>query len=158
MIFPQCRKNFGLANKCRTVNTVQVVEATWCNMPRKFKNLSIYNGILGTAFLCFRSYQATANLDDLHICKEIIHKCAVETASMRKLGYCSLSDFLSFLCFAIFISVFSCYVIYRCPSFHMGPPGIFALGAVVAKCMGNKHELDRYVKLLTAVLLLIMVD
>ena len=58
----------------------------------------------------------------------------------------------------LLISVFSCYVIYRCPSFHMGPPGTFALGAVVAKCMGNKHELDRYVKLLTAVFPLIMVD
>ena len=109
LTFPQCRKNFGLAKKCHTVNTVQVVEATWCNIPGKFNNLSIYNGILGTAFLCFRSYQATANLDDLHICRDIIHKCAVESTSMRKLGYCSLSDIVSFLCFAIFIylSVFS---------------------------------------------------
>lgn len=98
----------------------EVVQATWSNSsatPRK--NLSIYTGTLGTAFLCFRAYQATGNLQDLHLCRDIIQACSAASASMR-----------------------------QCPTFLLGVPGIFALGAAAAKCFGNKQEVDRYVKLL----------
>lgn len=73
----------------------EVVQATWSNTsatPRK--NLSIYTGTLGTAFLCFRAYQATGNLQDLHLCRDIIQACSAASASMRRLGllpHCSKS-------------------------------------------------------------------
>lgn len=64
----------------------EVVRATWSDPSAKLnKNLDMYKGTLGTAFLCFKAYQTTGNLEDLHLCRDIIQACSAASASMRQL-------------------------------------------------------------------------
>ena len=38
---------------------------------------TVYNGLLGTAVTCLRSYEATGNHQDLVLCSDIVDKCTV---------------------------------------------------------------------------------
>ncbi|PON33884.1 LanC-like protein [Parasponia andersonii] len=94
----------------------QVVEVTWKR--RTGLDPTVYTGLLGTAFTCFRSYEGTGNNQDLMTCTDIIVKCAeVARASSRH---------VTFLC---------------------GKGGVYALGAVVANCMGDHQRRDMYLNL-----------
>ncbi|GKV23464.1 hypothetical protein SLEP1_g33182 [Rubroshorea leprosula] len=108
----------------------QVVEATWKgvgggggggevgNGVGKGVDPTAYTGLLGTAFTCLRSYEVTGNQQDLLLCAEVVETCAsVARASSRH---------VTFLC---------------------GGAGAYALGAVVAKCMGDHHRRDFFLNL-----------
>ncbi|KAJ7956786.1 LanC-like protein [Quillaja saponaria] len=102
----------------------QVVRATWKEAgggemgQGKVIDPTMYTGLLGTAFTCLRSYEATGSQQDLLLCREIIDTCAtVARASSRH---------VTFLC---------------------GRGGIYALGAVVANYMGDHQKLDLFLGL-----------
>ncbi|KAM1504277.1 hypothetical protein ACFX14_000401 [Malus domestica] len=79
---------------------------------------TVYTGLLGTAFTCLRSYEATGNRQDLLLCADIVDKCgAVAPASSRH---------VTFLC---------------------GRGGVYALGAVVACLMGDHERCGLYFNL-----------
>ncbi|XP_057970579.1 lanC-like protein GCL1 [Malania oleifera] len=93
----------------------QVVQVTWkegsgggqryCGDP------TAYVGLLGTAFICLRSHEATGSRDDLLLCAEIVDTCAaVARASSRH---------VTFLC---------------------GRGGVYALGAVAANYLGDHQR------------------
>lgn len=71
---------------------MQVVQATWEGGEDSGSGLrtgmvldpTVYTGLLGTAFTCLRSYEATGNRQDLVLSAEVVDKCAtVERASTR---------------------------------------------------------------------------
>ncbi|KAK9949486.1 hypothetical protein M0R45_005004 [Rubus argutus] len=98
----------------------QVVKATWEGERSSGMCLdpTVYTGLLGTAFTCFRSYEATGNRQDLLLCAEIADKCAaVVPVSAR---------YVTFLC---------------------GRGGVYALGAVVANLIGDHERRDLYLNL-----------
>lgn len=59
---------------------LEVVRETWGARGRRVTDYTLYTGALGTAFLLLKSYQITANNDDLSLCLEIIKACS-DTAS-----------------------------------------------------------------------------
>lgn len=95
----------------------QVVEMTWRR--RRWDNgvldPTVYTGLMGTAFTCLRSYEATGNRDDLRICAEIVDTCAASRSSLR-------------------------HVTYLC-----GRGGIYALGAISSNYLGNQEKRELYV-------------
>lgn len=72
-------------------------------------------GLLGTAFLCFRAYEATGNRNDLLLCSEIVDTCA--TAA------CASSRHVTFL---------------------RGKGGVYALGTVVAYLLRDHQRRDLF--------------
>ncbi|KAI9164786.1 hypothetical protein LWI28_002047 [Acer negundo] len=101
----------------------QVVEVTWrrggfCETLQTGTDPTLYKGLLGTAFICFRSYENTGDKNDLQLSTEIIDTCAsIARASARH---------MTFLC---------------------GRGGIYALGAVVANCKGDHQRRDFFLNL-----------
>ncbi|VVA38160.1 PREDICTED: lanC [Prunus dulcis] len=104
----------------------QVVHATWEGGGDSGSGLrtgmvldpTVYTGLLGTAFTCLRSYEATGNRQDLVLSAEIVDKCVtVERASTRH---------VTFLC---------------------GRGGVYAIGAVVANLIGDHQRRDLYLNL-----------
>ncbi|KAJ4833653.1 LanC-like protein gcl1 [Turnera subulata] len=102
----------------------KVVEMTW---KKENSNNStsgtcldptVYSGLLGTAFTCFRSYQATGHHPDLILCNQIVDACANSAAAT--------SRHVTFLC---------------------GRGGIYALGAVAANYMGDHQRRDIFLDL-----------
>lgn len=94
----------------------QVVQATW--REGGAADPTAYTGLLGTAFLCLRSYAATGDRGDLLLSAEIVDACAsAARASTRH---------VTFLC---------------------GKGGVFALGAVVANLLGDHHKRDFFLNL-----------
>ncbi|CAI5466848.1 unnamed protein product [Closterium sp. Yama58-4] len=82
----------------------KIVEATWRNgapAPR-VRDPFLYVGLLGTAWVCFRAYQATGDVADLALAADII-RAAADMAEHHRTHY----------------------------TFYCGQPGILALGAVV---------------------------
>lgn len=53
---------------------------------------TVYTGLLGTAFTCLRSYEATGDPKDLELCSEIVDACAELARTVTR-----------FLLFALFI-------------------------------------------------------
>ncbi|KAL0547197.1 hypothetical protein IC582_017125 [Cucumis melo] len=98
----------------------QVVELTW----KKRGNADIgvdptvYNGLLGTAVTCLRSYEVTGNHQDLVLCSDIVDKCTVAARASHR--------HLTFLC---------------------GRGGVYALGAVVSHYMRDPQKLDFFFNL-----------
>ncbi|KAJ8619112.1 hypothetical protein MRB53_015298 [Persea americana] len=91
----------------------QVVEGTWnCKQGRSGESIdaTVYTGLLGTAFACLRSFEATGNEQDLLLCDEIVDKCAGVAANSKR--------HVTFLC---------------------GRAGVYAIGAVVAHYR-NDHQ------------------
>ncbi|ESQ30138.1 hypothetical protein EUTSA_v10011533mg [Eutrema salsugineum] len=91
-----------------------VVRETWERSGKRVGDYSLYTGVLGTAYLLFKSYQITRNEDDLKLCLEIVEACDVASRD---------SERLTFIC---------------------GRAGVCALGAVVAKHLGDDQLQDRY--------------
>ncbi|CAI9777647.1 unnamed protein product [Fraxinus pennsylvanica] len=95
----------------------QVVEVTWTGRGNNGKlDPTVYTGLLGTAFTCLRSYEATGNHRDLQLCVEIVDACAAIAHSSTR--------HVTFLC---------------------GRGGVYALGAVAANYCGDQMKRDFYV-------------
>ncbi|CAI5949354.1 unnamed protein product [Closterium sp. NIES-65] len=82
----------------------QIVQATWTNgaPARRVRDPFLYVGLLGTAWVCFRAYQATGDVSDLALAADII-RAAADMAERHRTHY----------------------------TFYCGQPGILALGAVM---------------------------
>ncbi|KAI9093375.1 hypothetical protein K1719_027389 [Acacia pycnantha] len=91
-----------------------VVRETWESSGKRVKDYTLYTGALGTAYLLFKAYQVTKNSNDLNLCSQIIKAC--DSASID-------SSRITFLC---------------------GRAGVCALGAVVAKHIGDERLLNNY--------------
>ncbi|GMI68690.1 GCR2-like 1 [Hibiscus trionum] len=79
---------------------------------------TVYTGVMGTAFTCFRSYEATGNRQDLLLAAEIVDACLpLALASTRH---------VTFLC---------------------GRGGVFSVGAVVASYLGDHQRLGLFLNL-----------
>ncbi|XP_057453061.1 lanC-like protein GCL2 [Lotus japonicus] len=78
------------------------------------KDYTLYSGLLGTAFLLFKSYQVTGNAADLVHCSQIVKAC--DNASLRS----------------------------RDVTFLSGRAGVCALGAVAALHSGNERLMEYY--------------
>ena len=56
------------------------MEATWRRCGdgrRKDIDPTVHSGLMGTAFTCLRSYEATGGQQDLLLCAEIVDSCAM---------------------------------------------------------------------------------
>ncbi|CAF2055724.1 hypothetical protein Bca4012_098257 [Brassica carinata] len=91
-----------------------IVFETWERSGKRVRDFNLYTGVLGTAYLLFKSCQVTRNKNDLKLCLEIVEACY--TASKD-------SDRVTFIC---------------------GRAGVCALGAVAAKLTGDSQLQDRY--------------
>ncbi|KAJ8438248.1 hypothetical protein Cgig2_030613 [Carnegiea gigantea] len=91
-----------------------VVRETSIRTGKRVQDCTLYTGALGTAFLLFKAYQVTNNKADLALSSEIIKACDYASRGSSK---------LTFLC---------------------GRSGVCALGAVVAKAVGDERLLDHY--------------
>lgn len=96
----------------------EVVQATWFRRGDSVQDPTLYTGMLGTAFLCFRSYEITGNKDDLALCLEITDSCTTSSISLKR--------YVTFVC---------------------GRAGAYALGAAAAKCAGDKEKMHYYLEL-----------
>ncbi|GAB4824965.1 LanC-like protein gcl2 [Ancistrocladus abbreviatus] len=91
-----------------------VVVDTWGCTEQKVQDFTLYAGALGTAFLLFRAYRATNNINDLTLSSEIVKACDLASSNSRD---------VTFIC---------------------GRAGVCALGAVTAKYAGNSQMLSYY--------------
>ncbi|KAK2433377.1 lanC protein GCL1 [Trifolium repens] len=91
-----------------------IVMETWGITGQRVGDYTLYCGLLGTAFLLFKSYHITRNTNDLTLCSQIIKSC--DAASL-------FSRDVTFIC---------------------GRAGVCALGAVVAKHAGDDESLRYY--------------
>ncbi|KNA08518.1 hypothetical protein SOVF_161800, partial [Spinacia oleracea] len=94
-----------------------VVEMTWKDKGKTESqeiNPTIYTGLMGTAFTCFRSFQATACHLDLLLSADIVRACATVAHSSRNVTFLS------------------------------GRGGVYALGAVIMNYMGDHLSRDRF--------------
>ncbi|KAE8637236.1 hypothetical protein CSA_021631 [Cucumis sativus] len=103
-----------------TVLITLVVELTWKQRGNADIGVdpTVYNGLLGTAVTCLRSYEATGNHQDLVLCSDIVDKCTVLARASHR--------HLTFLC---------------------GRGGVYALGAVVSHYMRDPQKLDFFFNL-----------
>ncbi|XP_030546255.1 lanC-like protein GCL2 [Rhodamnia argentea] len=92
-----------------------MVVETWGVTRQRVRDFALYTGSLGTAFSLFRSYQITSNSNDLALCSQIIRACDSASSGSRD---------VTFIC---------------------GRAGVCALGAVVAKYVGDTRSLTHYV-------------
>ncbi|PHU00014.1 hypothetical protein BC332_29801 [Capsicum chinense] len=96
----------------------QVVKMTWKGDGRSTGGVTdptMYTGLLGTAFTCMRSYEATGDRRDLQLCSEIVDACADLARTVTR--------HVTFLC---------------------GKGGVYALGAVAANYRGDQYKGDLY--------------
>lgn len=98
----------------------EIVEATWLRKEGIPHDLTLYTGVLGTAFLCFKSFERTGSDQDVSKCLEIVKSTTAHTTKF-------MEDYATFLC---------------------GRAGNYALGAVAAKFCGENVEMSNYVNLL----------
>ncbi|KAG6528250.1 lanC-like protein GCL2 isoform X2 [Zingiber officinale] len=92
----------------------KVVKRTWLRAGRQVRDFTLYTGALGTALLLFKAYRVTNSKSDLGLCGEIIRACDAASAGSRH---------VTFIC---------------------GRAGVCALGAVVAKHVGDDVLLRHY--------------
>eukprot|EP00271_Cylindrocystis_brebissonii_P008223 TRINITY_DN22244_c0_g1_i1.p1 TRINITY_DN22244_c0_g1~~TRINITY_DN22244_c0_g1_i1.p1 ORF type:complete len:484 (+),score=59.19 TRINITY_DN22244_c0_g1_i1:58-1509(+) len=97
----------------------QIVDAAWGNRSTRLVDPSVYSGLLGVAFLCWKSFDVTGNAQDLEICLDITKSCVAATEGMRK----------------------------PVVTFYCGQAGAAALGAVAANAGGHKEALQQYLRL-----------
>ncbi|PNX71575.1 lanC-like protein 2-like [Trifolium pratense] len=93
-----------------------VVNETWGSSGNRVKDYTLYTGVLGTAYLVFKAYQVTKNVDDLNLCLKIVKACDSASANSSR---------VTFIC---------------------GRAGVCALGAVIAKHAGDERLLDYYLR------------
>ncbi|ONK74122.1 uncharacterized protein A4U43_C03F3000 [Asparagus officinalis] len=96
----------------------KVVDATWTMRKDALVDPTAYTGLLGTAMVCLRSYEATGCSGDLNLCAEIADTCTVVARNCNR-------D-LTFLC---------------------GRAGVYALGAVVANYRDDQARRDLFLDL-----------
>ncbi|EFJ32480.1 hypothetical protein SELMODRAFT_86123 [Selaginella moellendorffii] len=96
----------------------EIVQVTWGRGGTRVKDPIFYTGVLGTAYLCLKSFEVTQKKEDLALCSEIIDHCAAAAQSMKQ--------YVTFIC---------------------GQPGIYALGMVAAKSRGDQQRVDFYLNL-----------
>ncbi|CAM6092150.1 unnamed protein product [Calypogeia fissa] len=96
----------------------EVVQSTWRRNGSRVNDPTMYVGVLGTAYLCFKVYQVTGSQDDLTQCLDIVDACAAAALTMK--------PYVTFLC---------------------GQPGIYALGAAAAQARGDEKRLRHYLSL-----------
>lgn len=53
----------------------QIVFETWERSGKRVRDFNLYTGVLGTAYLLFKSCQVTRNKNDLKLCLEIVEAC-----------------------------------------------------------------------------------
>ncbi|KAI5065846.1 hypothetical protein GOP47_0018470 [Adiantum capillus-veneris] len=93
----------------------EVVISTWSRRGVRVHDPTLYTGALGTAFLCFRCFEAMGSVKDLSLCLEITDSCAASAAHLKQ--------YFSFIC---------------------GQAGIYSLGAAAAKLSGDEQRLIFY--------------
>lgn len=91
-----------------------IVMETWGLTGQHVGDFTLYCGLLGTAFLLFKSYHVTCNTNDLTLCSQIVKSCDAASLSSRD---------VTFIC---------------------GRAGVCALGAVAAKHVGDDESLRYY--------------
>ncbi|OIV99234.1 hypothetical protein TanjilG_06539 [Lupinus angustifolius] len=91
-----------------------IVIETWGFTGQQVEDFTLYCGLMGTAFLLFKSYQVTHNANDLTLCSQIVKACDAASVASRD---------VTFIC---------------------GRAGVCALGAVVAKHGGDGDSLRYY--------------
>ncbi|KAH1221004.1 hypothetical protein AAZX31_12G104400 [Glycine max] len=91
-----------------------IVIETWGLSGQQVRDFTLYCGVLGTAFLLFKSYRVTGNGNDLSLCSEIVKACDAASARSRD---------VTFIC---------------------GRAGVCSLGAVAAKHAGDDESLKYY--------------
>ncbi|KAL2328241.1 hypothetical protein Fmac_021668 [Flemingia macrophylla] len=91
-----------------------IVIETWGVSEQHVRDYTLYCGVLGTAFLLFKSYQVTGNRNDLALCSQIVKACDAASAS---------SSDVTFIC---------------------GRAGVCSLGAVAAKHAADHDSLSYY--------------
>ncbi|PON43661.1 LanC-like protein [Parasponia andersonii] len=87
---------------------------TWGVTGQRVHDFTLYAGTLGAAFLLFKAYQVTNNMNDLTLCSQIVKAC--DSASLG-------SRDVTFIC---------------------GRGGVCAMGAVAAKYAGDERALSYY--------------
>ncbi|KAM3343540.1 lanC-like protein GCL2 isoform X2 [Capsicum galapagoense] len=92
-----------------------VLVETWGLTRQQVSDFTLYCGTLGTAFLLFKAYQVTKNTNGLAVCSQIVKDCDAASRHSRD---------VTFLC---------------------GRAGVCALGAAVAKYMGDDQLVFYYV-------------
>ncbi|KAK2973956.1 hypothetical protein RJ640_030135, partial [Escallonia rubra] len=98
----------------------QIVKETWESSGKCASDFTLYKGVLGAAFLLFKSYQVTSNKEDLYLCSAIVKAC--DSASLgSKYTFCVSRV-----------------------TFVYGRAGICALGAVAAKHASDEDLLKYY--------------
>ncbi|KAH6822593.1 GCR2-like 1 [Perilla frutescens var. hirtella] len=94
----------------------QVVEMTWRRGGTEGSlDPTVYTGLVGTALLCLRSYEATGDRRDLQLSAEIVDTCAAAAHISNR--------HVTFLC---------------------GRGGVYALGAITAKYTGDETKRSFY--------------
>lgn len=58
---------------------------TWELSGKRVQDYTVYTGMLGTAYLAFKAYQVTKNVNDLKICSDIVKACDSASKGSR---YC----------------------------------------------------------------------
>lgn len=66
---------------------IQVVQATWIRHGPRVSDPTMYVGMLGTAFLCFKVHETTGSREDLDLCCQIIDNCASAAETMKQYGF-----------------------------------------------------------------------
>ncbi|CAN1836124.1 LanC-like protein GCL1 [Linum perenne] len=105
----------------------QVLEATWggdqlhqAESDCFTSDPTLYNGLLGTAFTCLRSYEVTGVPQDLALCSDIVDACAAAADRPPSIRH------VTFIC---------------------GRGGIYAMGAVAANYKGDHHRRDFFLNM-----------
>jgi hypothetical protein len=96
----------------------EVVSETWTRRSGRVRDPKVYTGTAGTAFLLLKASLATKSKEDLATALDIVEQCAKTAAMMREH-----------------------------PSFLLGQPGIYALGAAAAFHAQEQELLASYLNL-----------
>eukprot|EP00252_Welwitschia_mirabilis_P016049 TRINITY_DN35506_c0_g1_i1.p1 TRINITY_DN35506_c0_g1~~TRINITY_DN35506_c0_g1_i1.p1 ORF type:complete len:444 (+),score=78.98 TRINITY_DN35506_c0_g1_i1:175-1506(+) len=96
----------------------KILKKTWVKSHATVNDFSLYTGELGTAYLCFKAYEVSGHQDDLSVCAKIVEGCSRAAKGMR--------EYVTFIC---------------------GQAGVYAIGAVAAKCNGDQQLQEDYLSL-----------
>ena len=56
---------------------------TWVSRGKRVQDYTVYTGSLGTAYLAFKAYQVTNNVNDLRLCLDIVEACDTVSRDSR---------------------------------------------------------------------------
>lgn len=129
---------------------------TWGFPGQRVEDFTLYCGLLGTAFLLFKSYNVTKNTNDLTLCSQIVKAC--DAASLRSRFSLISLPLHRFFCVSlrwlyVKVHTLSDYMDCRDVTFICGRAGVCALGAVVAKHGSDDESFSYYLAQFQKVLL-----